>query len=277
MFRAIYKYIIDFQRFKYYNFITKIMRTLSFSFLTMLLLLLTTLEVYANCGSEETAFAGLDSGYSFRTSEGTVINLTSLYMQPSFIQQHPDIQSRITERLNELLSAAPLRLDFTEIERNTDCYAQVVNSNGEWVQEEIIKEGLAIVTDKPGSDKYLKSLLMMEIEGREEKAGVWEFEDSLVVQADELQQTEHDNAYQIIEGNLYYVRDRARVILACMSEDPYKSVCLLILRDTYFEMKENGFDLFEQVGTKIRARGFMFPRGGLKMFIDKPPVIEIRS
>jgi Staphylococcal nuclease homologue len=222
-----------------------------------------------------------DTPFAFRTKTGETVNLTGLHLTKDALIEHPEALSAVQKQLIALLRDGPLTLAYATPEPDATgvCQAQVTNSKGVWIQEKILQDGMAVLTSKPVTDVYLPSLLLVEQSARQQKIGLWQYKDLLVRTARSINLPEYNNTYQIVEGPIRYVRDLNRVIMVCLDDDPWQSVCLIVLRDLYKQMKDQDFDLMspEVQNTVVRARGEVNYRqdAGLKMFIDRQELLQI--
>ncbi len=216
-----------------------------------------------------------------RTAAGERILLTGLHLTTDAIQEHPDAPDMLQKRLASLLREGPLTIAYSAPtpDKSGACQAQVTNGKGIWVQERVLLDGLAVFTNKPVSDPYMSTLLLAEQYGRRAKVGLWQYKNLLVRDPRSISKPQYNNTYQIVEGPIRFVRDLNRIIMTCLDDDPWQSVCLAVLRSTYVALKAQGFDLLSPAaqGVRIRARGEVNYRedAGLKMFIDKPELIQI--
>lgn len=234
------------------------------------------------CTGTVAAFAGMESPTVFRTTSSTRIQLTGLHLTTDAVREHPEAPEMLRERVAGLMAEGPLTIAYaapTPDKTSGVCHAQVTNGKGVWVQERALLDGLAVFSNKPVADQYMSSLLLAEQQARQKGAGLWQYRQLLVRDTRSINQPEYNNTYQIVEGPIRFVRDLNRVIMTCLDDDPWKSVCLVVLRTTYFDLKAQGLDLMSPAArdVRIRARGEVNYRedAGLKMFIDRPELVQI--
>jgi hypothetical protein len=240
-------------------------------------------QAAGSCATTSAAFGTLASGtpFGFVTASGEKISLVGLHLTADALAQHPETLPLLQKRLTSLLQDGPLTLAYAKPEPDAAgfCLAQVTNGKGVWVQERILLDGIAVYTNKPVADPYMGSLLLAEQQARRGQTGLWQYKQLLVRDTRSINAPQYNNTYQIVEGPIRFVRDLNRVIMTCLDDDPWKSVCLVVLRDVYFQLKGQGLDLMSPAAQniKIRARGEVNYRedAGLKLFIDKPELIQV--
>jgi hypothetical protein len=233
------------------------------------------------CSGTSATFAAMETPFILRTTSGARILLTGLHLTTDAVQEHPDAPQMLQQRLATLLAEGPLTIAYSAPtpDKTGTCQAQVTNSKGVWVQERALMDGLAVFSNKPVADAYMSTLLLAEQQARQKGIGLWQYRQLLVRDPASINRPKYNNTYQIVEGPVRFVRDLNRIIMTCLDDDPWKSVCMAVLRTTYLDLKAQGFDLMSPAaqGVRIRARGEVNYRedAGLKMFIDKPELIQI--
>ena len=236
----------------------------------------------APCSGTSATFAEMETPFILRTPSGGRILLTGLHLTTDAVEEHPDALKMLQQRVAGLLAEGPLTVAYsapTPDKATGACQAQITNSKGVWVQERVLLDGLAVFSNKPVADPYMGTLLLAEQQARQKGVGLWQYKQLLVRDPRSINKPQYNNTYQIVEGPIQYVRDSNRIIMTCLDNDPWKSVCMAVLRDTYTQLKAQGLDLMSPAaqGVRIRARGEVNYRedAGLKMFIDKPELIQI--
>jgi hypothetical protein len=157
-----------------------------------------------------------------------------------------------------------------------ECLAYVQTASGRWVQEEILKAGMAYAITTP-SDAYTPSLLQYESLARVTNKGIWRASDSIVRNARTVTNRQYLNSYQIVEGKVRYTRDAGRFKYVCLADDPWQSVCFMVLHTVYNNLRDKGIDLFK-IGEEqpIRVRGQLVTReDGLKMYVRNPLDVQL--
>lgn len=235
----------------------------------------------APCTATQVNFGAMESPFVFRTDTGQRIFMTGLHLTIDAVEQHPDAPQKLQARLAEVLSQGPLTIAYSAPtpDKTGACQAQVTNGKGVWAQERVLMDGLAVFANKPVADQYLGTLLLAEQQARQAGTGLWQYKQLLVRDTRSINIPKYNNTYQIVEGPIRFVRDSNRIIMTCLDDDPWSSVCLVVLRDAYYKLQAQGLDLMSPAAqnVRIRARGEVNYRedAGLKMFIDKPELIQI--
>lgn len=222
------------------------------------------------------AQARITGNWTLQGPQGENVNLTGLWL-PADALRRPDVQAALNARLTALVENGPLTLADSGGDGKT-CHAQVTNAKGIWLQEQLILEGMATASHKPVADKYLPSLMLAEEKARRSETGIWAQAGAVIRDPRTIRQPQFNNTFQIVEGQVLFAKDFNRVIQSCFGQTMWDSVCLVVLRPVYQQLKEQGVDLMAQnTGLRVRARGEVNYRedAGLKLFVDNPQIIEV--
>lgn len=180
-----------------------------------------------------------------------------------------------TQALEALVGGGKVRLDFdkSKKDRYDRWLAQLYTENGAWVQESLLKGGMARVYSFPDNRMHLKELLAAEAGARAARKGLWAHPAYQVYAAERVDIP--GQAYALIEG---VVRKAALVrghVYLNFGED-WKT-------DTTFFIHEKNVPLFTKKhvnllaleGKRVRGRGWVFPKNGPMIELTHPEQLEL--
>lgn len=168
-----------------------------------------------------------------------------------------------------------LRLGANPKDRNGRTLAHLVRADGVWIQEEMLRRGMARVYTFPDNRQLAAELFAAEAAARSAKRGIWS-DGFYAVRSPEPQTLAADKGtFQIIEGR---VADAANVrgrIFLNFGADFRTDFTAVIAPDVMSLFKSAGFDPLVLKGKVVRVRGYLRNYNGPTTDITHPEQIEV--
>lgn len=110
------------------------------------------------------------SGHSVKLDSGERLNYAAIRTP----YQNEPFHDEARERNAELVNGKEVRLRYDEADRDRkDRLLAYVSVGGEFVNEILVREGLAYVRLTPGARRFANQLLEAQRDAREDKRGIW--------------------------------------------------------------------------------------------------------
>jgi endonuclease YncB( thermonuclease family) len=184
--------------------------------------------------------------------------------------------------LTGLIKGRPLQLSYgkTRRDRFARAVAQVhtLSPDGKpdlWVQQELVRLGLARVYSWRGETADMAALYAAEGEARDRSRGIWSDDFYAIRTPDPDPLAQYVDSLQIVEGIVTSVADvRGRVYLN-FGADYKTDFTVAIAKKNVKRFAE--LDLLNLTGARVRARGWMEMINGPMIWMDHPGRLEILS
>lgn len=151
--------------------------------------------------------------------------------------------------------------------------SQVFLATGEWVQGELVSEGLARVRTWPDHRECAKALLTREAAARTAKRGIWA-DGAFAIRTPETS-GDGGSAYRLVEGRIANVADiRGRIFLN-FGDDFRSDFTIHVPPEQSPAFAVAGLDLASLKGRRVRVRGVVTQRNGPAITASVPEQIEI--
>ncbi len=136
-----------------------------------------------------------------------------------------------------------------------------------WLQEELVKYGLAIVHPEKDGDECTILLLSAEIDARKMRRGIWKSDNPVIMKANDIDWQARSNSYQLVEGKVVSVgKTRKRVYLNFGTN--WQEDFTVVIANKYIKRFKDGIGDFDTLaGKTIRIRGWLAS--------DRGPLIEV--
>ena len=144
-----------------------------------------------------------------------------------------------------------------------------------WVQEEMVRLGMARVYTWPDTFQDSKALYAAEYEAREARRGIWGH-DYYAIRSPAPDVLAQDvDSFQIVEGIITSSADiRGRVYLNFGAN--YKTdFTIAVAKKDRKRFKKSGIDLMDLDGARVRVRGWIELMNGPMVWLDHPERLEI--
>jgi endonuclease YncB( thermonuclease family) len=178
-------------------------------------------------------------------------------------------------------SSAEIELRFDERRENRHGHvlAQVyVMRDGArvWLQEELVKEGVARVYSFADARACVAELLSAETEARAARRGLWHSWAYRIQDASDVTRLGRlTRTYQLVEGRVHAVGEGRRLIYVNFAEDWHTDFTITIERKDLAGFEAAGLDLERLAGRRVRVRGFVEWWNGPMIAATSPEQIEV--
>jgi len=169
-----------------------------------------------------------------------------------------------------------LRFDTRRRDRYGHSLAQVVTTDGRWLQGVLVRRGLARVESFADNRAMIRPLLALEDAARRSRVGLWSDPAFAVASSDAI--AKHPSPYLkhfgIVEGTVVAVADRANWTFVNFGADWHKDFTVAVAAGDRRAVKNEGIDLDALTGRRIRVRGWIRDWNGPVIEIDHAEQIE---
>lgn len=149
------------------------------------------------------------------------------------------------------------------------------DDNGLYLQEEMIRRGLARVYTWPDTWQDSARLLAAEKASRTAQSGMWGLEHYELRSPEPNRLAQDVDSFQIIEGIITSTAEvRGRVYLN-FGADYKTDFTVVIDSDARKKFKAVGYDLLELEGAKVRVRGWVELKNGPSIWLTHPTPLEL--
>jgi endonuclease YncB( thermonuclease family) len=172
-----------------------------------------------------------------------------------------------------------LRFGGNQTDRHGYKLAQVFVVKGgtpQWLQQELVKAGLALVYSFPDNRACAAELLTLEAEARAAKRGIWNSWAYRVLDASDAERIARlSHSYQLVEGVVAEIGEvRGRLYLN-FTQDWRTDFTIAVEPKDVASFTAAGLDLKSLKGKRVRVRGWLEWRNGPMIVADHPEQIEL--
>lgn len=172
-----------------------------------------------------------------------------------------------------------LRYGGTKTDRHGYALAHVFVVEGDkrlWLQQEMIRQGLARVYSFPDNRACVKELLAAEAGAREKALGLWASSLYRVESAENVERLGRlTNSYQLVEGRVASAGEAGTRVYLNFARDWKSDFTVSVARKDVGAFIAEGVDLEELAGKRIRVRGWIIWRNGPMIEATHPEQIEV--
>lgn len=189
---------------------------------------------------------------------------------------------KVMEALNEKIHGKEIGIYLTseKVTDRTDGYSHIlshlVTSDGIWVQEYLVSEGLALVDSTPDSRALVRPLYAAETAARKAHKGVWG-DGTEKILVDATIQKAH-NKFVVYEGVPQSFRKISSDFDALHFGKNTRTDFTLLLRaedkSTFSSGNQTSSALSRLVGKNIRVRGWVTQHDGPMIYLTHPEILE---
>ncbi len=245
----------------------------------LILLLLLPFSVFAE-DIEAGNVSQVMNGKSFRLESGDVVRLASLQV-PNVEEE--DGKKRPGEPMGEEAKAVLSKLILGQSvrlvtgknprDRKNRIVAQAYLADGRWVQQEMLRLGMAMVYAifDDAKKKDITAMMQAETSAREARKGIWANPYFAVVEA-----TKADcciDQFKLVRGRVMQVDARRGNIYINFGKD-YKTDFTAFIPKRYARSFANS-DLEQAQGKTVEVRGWIFEQGGPMIELVRPEQLQI--
>lgn len=146
--------------------------------------------------------------------------------------------------------------------RYGEVIAHLKTEEGRWVQMDLVKKGLADVFTRASFREEQKTLLAAQ-----------NFDQRIIQANPPVDKT--IKGFQIVEGVVVEAVERGRYLYVNFGEDYKKDFTISLESSTHKDFLEEGFNILDLKGKKIRVRGWLDHYNGPFIKVTYPEQIEI--
>jgi endonuclease YncB( thermonuclease family) len=181
------------------------------------------------------------------------------------------------DALERLVRGGRIDLQFGEIrsDRYGRLLAQAFLDGGTWLQEEMVRAGLARVRPFAGTPPCLDSLLAREREARDEARGLWQSTEFAVISANDSSLIERIGLYVIVEGRVVSVGRGNRLDFLNFGHIWRRDFTVMVEAPVSERLTEMGLSVEALAGRQVRVRGVIEESGGPAIRLNHPSEIEV--
>lgn len=184
--------------------------------------------------------------------------------------------------LQTMVNDAPvtLRSGGAKGDRHGRVLAHIRRADGLWLQEEMLRAGMARVYSFADNRAALPKLYAAESAARAARKGIWAHPYYRIVPAKGLQAADiaAQSAFVLVEGQVLRVTHRGRATYIDFGADWRSDFSVRVLsknRRNFGASEESGMLALDRlVAQHVRVRGWAYSRNGVMIDIDHPEAIE---
>ncbi len=153
-----------------------------------------------------------------------------------------------------------------------------LNAAGErdlWIQEEMIRLGLARVYTWPDTWQNSSALYAAERKARESKRGIWGLPYYAVRTPEPNMLAQDVDSFQLVEGIITSTADVRGTIYLNFGADYKTDFTIVVAKKNRRNLERAGFDVLSLEGAKVRIRGWIELQNGPMIWLDDPNRLEI--
>jgi endonuclease YncB( thermonuclease family) len=234
---------------------------------------------------ERGTIAQIKDAETLELADGTIVRLIGAKTPQAPLGWRGDDAWPLVEdakdAVKRLASGAEVELRFggNRTDRHGYALAQVyVVKDGklQWLQEELVRAGLARVYSFPDNRACVAELLTQEAEARAAKRGIWNSWAYRVLDANDAERIGRlSHSYQLVEGVVAGTGEsRGRVYLN-FTQDWRTDFTIAVEPKDVPSFTAAGLDLKSLKGKRVRVRGWVEWRNGPMIVADHPEQIEL--
>jgi micrococcal nuclease len=231
--------------------------------------------------SESAEVAAIIDGDTLRLADAQILRLSCIEAPKRDLAPGDDALARLAEAAAKALKALigsgviVLRQDAGKRDRYHRSLAQVFNSEGVWLEESLIRQGLARVHGDGRNRLGLEALLRVEVEARDAGRGIWRHPIFAVRAADDPKLERFAGSFQIITGRVAsaaIVKGTGFINFGAERETDLT----LVLKKSVLDLGgPTMVDLAWLTSKPIRCRGWLDLYKGPRIDISHPEQIEV--
>jgi micrococcal nuclease len=166
-----------------------------------------------------------------------------------------------------------LRARAPKLDRYGRLRAQVLLSDDRWLQEELLRRGLARAEIAPDRPECARELYAAEEEARKAHLGLWAVPGNAIRTPESLRWRDL-GTFQIVEGTVLNVKVSGRAYLN-FGRNWRTDFTVTISTDAMKTFRRAGVDPYGYVGKRIRVRGYIDRMNGFEIEAASPEAIEM--
>lgn len=221
---------------------------------------------------------GALNGTTFRLADGREIRLAGV-VAANDMDGDREASARARAALNTLIAGKHVILHgTTHRNRYGQTIAQVAVSGGgtQWVQAQLVSEGVLRVAPEASEIPCAGALLDLERGAREARKGVWSEPRFSIERADQIEAlSAAAGRFALVEGRVHRVGETSSRTYLDFGRRYTEDFSIIIPRAARAVFAAAGIDLKALRGKRVRVRGVLFASGGPAIEIRNPASLEI--
>lgn len=188
-------------------------------------------------------------------------------------QTPPGLARRVHDFLENLVLNVPIEISYGYLERHGRLVAQVYLRNGTWVQEEILKHGLARVLPPLNDRNQAMEMLALEAKARTARRGLWRLKTYTVQPSNNIRSS--PGSYQLIEGRIQAAGKIRRHVYLNFGPNWRTDFTVILKPAAQRLFFKEALDPTTLQNAYVRVRGWLQTYNGPMIEVDHPQQIEI--
>jgi endonuclease YncB( thermonuclease family) len=236
---------------------------------------------------ERATVATVKDAETLELADGTIVRLIGAKTPQVPLGWHGSepwpFVAEATEMTKRLASGTEVELRFggNRSDRHGYRLAQVYvlrDGTRQWLQQELVKAGLARVYSFPDNRACIDALLTDEAEARAAKRGIWSSWAYRVLDAADTEELSRlSQTYQLVEGIVAETGEADGRVYLNFTKDWRTDFTIAVEPKDVPAFTAAGLDLRSLAGRRVRVRGWVEWRNGPMIVADHPEQIEVWS
>lgn len=144
-----------------------------------------------------------------------------------------------------------------------------------WVQEKMVRMGLARVYTWPDTKQDVHTLFKAEREARKKERGIWALDYYKIRKPDPDPLAQYVDSFQIVEGIITSVANVRGQIYLNFGANYRTDFTVAIAKSGKKAFKKSGVDPLSLEGARVRVRGWIELKNGPIIWLDHPERLEV--
>ncbi|WP_417452554.1 thermonuclease family protein [Kiloniella sp.] len=211
-------------------------------------------------------------------ADGTTVKLAGLLLPTQQDCGRLKVVCPLVERLSHYLQTILFNQQIyiasspQYFDRGDRLLAQVKNKEGNWVQKEILEQGLGRIITTTARPTDLVQMLYVENQARQAQRGIWRLRAFQVLPTNNL--NDKTDRFQIIEGTIKKTAEVRGTIYLNFGKDWRTDFTIKLEKNHRVAFANKGKDLLQTAGHKVRIRGWLFWENGPMISLYTPEQLE---
>jgi len=239
----------------------------------------------AEAAPETAVVAAVPDGETLKLTDGKTVKLIGAKAPMPLLGWRGDDPWPFVDEAREALEGlaanktVELRFGGRRADRHGYLLDQVFVVSGDerlWLQDELVRQGLARVYSLPDARACTTELLASEREARAKRRGLWSSSVYRIQDAlDEKRLDRLIHTYQLVEGTVFDVGEGGGRVYLNFADDWRRDFTISIARKDVRAFAAAGLDPQALKGKRLRVRGWLAWRGGPMIEATHPEQIEL--
>jgi len=239
----------------------------------------------AEAAPETATVAAVPDGETLKLTDGKTVKLIGAKAPMPPLGWRGDDPWPFVDEAREALEGlaanktVELRFGGRRADRHGHLLAQVFVVSGDerlWLQDELVRQGLARVYSLPDARACTPELLASEREARAERRGLWSSSAYRIQDAlDEKRLDRLIHTFQLVEGTVFDVGEGGGRVYLNFADDWRRDFTISIARKDVRAFAAAGLDPRALKGKRLCVRGWLAWRGGPSIEATHPEQIEL--